>query len=156
MNQLCGSGLRAVIGEVLVVAPASKPWLRRSRLGSNLPGFVVVGFAAVSGVFDCVSLVGSSRMSTKLSGFGNAPVAATSAAVRVSILTGVVIFRPCRGPQRSPGAVETQCERRSVSEACRRDRAAFRGHESAVLHSIADCNKWRLLWLIAGSAGQID
>src|ERR1035437_7836613 len=95
-------------------------------------------------------------MSTKLSGFGNAPVAATSAAVRVSILTGVVIFRPCRGPQRSPGALETQCERRSVSEACRRDRAAFRGHESAVLHSIADCNKWRLLWLIAGSAGQID
>src|ERR1017187_8483134 len=32
--------------------------------------------------------------------------------------------------ERSAGAVKAQCERRSVSEACIRDRAALHGHES--------------------------
>ena len=83
-------------------------------------------------------------------------VAATSAAVTVSTLVGLVMFSLVWSLERSPGAVEAQVERRSVSGACIRDRAAFLGHESAVLHSIADYDRWRLLWLIAGSAVQID
>ena len=57
-------------------------------------------------------------------------VAATSAAVTVSILTGVVIFNLVWSLERSSGTVEAQVERRSVSEACRRDRAALVGRES--------------------------
>src|ERR1039458_3874399 len=63
MNQLCGSGLCAVIGEVLVVAPAANDWARRNRVGSNLPVFAIIGFTAFSAVLESMLLGGILELS---------------------------------------------------------------------------------------------
>jgi hypothetical protein len=54
--QLCGSSLRAVIGEVLVVAPAANDWARRNRVGSRFPVFAVIGFTALSALLESMLL----------------------------------------------------------------------------------------------------
>src|ERR1035437_2051197 len=48
----------------------------------------------------------------------------------VSMLVGGFIFNLVWSLERSSGPMEAQVERRSVSEACRRDRAALVGRES--------------------------